>query len=100
MSSEDNNEEKEKSELDKSMWFDTSPFVKNISLPNILFGSLLGALVAFGTIFAPLFLPEDVPAGVTVVSAGIIDVHRCIYDTKICEYVCMNGFISALLCIF
>mmetsp|Transcript_19059 Transcript_19059/g.18390 ORF Transcript_19059/g.18390 Transcript_19059/m.18390 type:complete len:1062 (-) Transcript_19059:391-3576(-) len=85
MSSEDNNEEKEKSELDKSMWFDTSPFVKNISLPNILFGSLLGALVAFGTIFAPLFLPEDVPAGVTVVSAGVadknVDKSKAIKDT-------------------
>jgi hypothetical protein len=52
-------------EIENALWFDPTPFVKNISLPNIFFGSVLGAIVAIGTIFAPFFLPEDFsfPAG-------------------------------------
>ena len=52
-------------EIENALWFDPTPFVKNISLPNIFFGSVLGAIVAIGTIFAPFFLPEDIsfPAG-------------------------------------
>jgi hypothetical protein len=61
----ENNEIKTDTELEKSFWFDTSPFMKNISIPSILFGSLLGAVIAFGTIFIPFFLPDDfsLPAG-------------------------------------
>lgn len=46
-------------EIEKALWFDPSPLIKNISLPNIFFGSVLGAVIAVGTIFAPFFLPED-----------------------------------------
>lgn len=46
-------------EIEKALWFDPSPFIKNISLPNIFFGSVLGAVIAVGTIFAPFFLPDD-----------------------------------------
>lgn len=46
-------------EIENALWFDPTPFVKNISLPNIFFGSVLGAVIAIGTIFAPFFLPED-----------------------------------------
>jgi hypothetical protein len=46
-------------EIEKALWFDPSPLIKKISLPNIFFGSVLGAVIAVGTIFAPFFLPDD-----------------------------------------
>lgn len=46
-------------EIEEALWFDPRPLMKNISIPNIFFGSILGAVVAVGTIFAPFFLPED-----------------------------------------
>lgn len=52
-------------EIEKALWFDPKPFLKNVSLPNIFFGSVLGAVIAFATIFAPFFLPDDLafPSG-------------------------------------
>jgi hypothetical protein len=52
-------------EIEKALWFDPKPFLKNVSLPNIFFGSILGAVIAFATIFAPFFLPDDLafPSG-------------------------------------
>ena len=53
------------SDIDKAMWFDPRPMAKQVSLPNIFVGSILGAVIAAVTIFAPFFLPEDsfFPAG-------------------------------------
>ena len=45
-------------EIEKALWFDPSPLIKKISFPNIFFGSVLGAVIAVGTIFAPFFLPN------------------------------------------
>ena len=52
-------------EIEKALWFDPKPFLKNVSLPNIFFGSVLGAVIAFATIFAPFFLPDELafPSG-------------------------------------
>lgn len=61
MASSDDEEAKLDSEIDKAMWFDPTPIIKNVSLPNIFVGSILGAVIAIVTIFAPFFLPDDSP---------------------------------------
>ena len=61
MASSDDEEEKLDTEIDKAMWFDPTPIIKNVSLPNIFVGSILGAIIAIVTIFAPFFLPDDSP---------------------------------------
>ena len=76
--SEDDEDAKIDSEIDKAMWFDPTPIIKNVSLPNIFVGSILGAVIAIVTIFAPFFLPEDSPF-----SAG----QRSTYNQNYCRLI-------------